>query len=230
MTQAQDARTPDAPDLVSRFWSYPVTRWMLLVPTALTALAGLKDIGEIARYLVSKWHPIIAFVGQAIAPLADRFDLGRQDAVLFLFFAPFTLYGIFGTATGREKPPGWLFSVVTCFLYFALVQVVMADDLTERRVYGLTGEAVLAAAGYSIAYLLLRRSRFEGLALPLGSLCALLALSWSVEGTVRPYLFMLTMISAPLFAPRRIAQTAVIVATLAAISLLYGYTSRATGI
>ena len=204
-------------------------RWVTLVPTALTAIAGLKDAGQLAHYIVSKWHPVVAFVGSLVSPLAAYVDIPHYILVIMVFFAPFSIYGIYDTIWNDRKPLPYLHGIFSALVYLTMMKVVSpSEGIDVFAVF-----CALAFLGYSLTYLILRKRSFLKYALPLGFFIGLLAAFAFMlnEGSGKPQILLsMFVFSLPLFAPKRLIQTAVIMTTLVLLSLAYQMVAPAVGI
>ncbi len=232
MVQDSESEKPDGnfSTTLKTLWEHQLTRTALLVPTALTALAGVQDVGKIAHYIVSKWHPITVYLGELLSPALTVIHLPKRTLLMLVFFAPFSLYGLADAVRHRKLPLNPVYGIFVIFLYYGIMLFALAnvaDAAQAPRVYvTITG---LNVAGYLGVHFLLRKTRFAAFALPIGAYCGFLllflkSLLYTFETPPLVLLFDVVLVL-PLFAADRIAQTALIMAGVVIISAIYEYAS-----
>ncbi len=201
-------------------------RYCLLVPTALSVLAQMADLGQLAAWVLRLWDPIF----NAISSVIDRVLPGWGVALTsILLFAPFIMTGVLRIKKGeRTEHP---ITAVLGLNGFLLLLAAVGGRFEMDVVTAVMIQLIIAGAVllFSLVTLFARR----GLRFPTLIFTAVVWLSLLVTCTYRsdPWAAAISVIVvAPLINLPRLRDLFVVVATLSVVSVTCGYLASAIGV
>lgn len=209
-------------------------RIALLGPTALTAIAGLQGIGEIAHWITQQWSGVASWLYARVEfSLPDDFPLSAWAIVTVLFFLPFVIAGIPVAISRKPLSIGMAIAAIASVLLLLTLQTASSEgpDMLTTETALVVGAAIACCAAlYCLPIVVLmlskRRAKFrrwERLWLPV-SFIATLFLGNTLTGQPVPdwgTVAFVVFYSLPLLAPRRLTEVASIVIAIVVISLAY---------
>lgn len=225
-------RTQEVLHLCSLLARSRLAKYVLLAPTALSAIANLNDIGELAQAITRAWLPFMLQVGSTIRTLAPWISLEPRDLAGFLFFLPFAIVGIVSWWRRKQDSPPWVIAVAALTSFFALA-ITFTSGIGPTPVKGLISSAVFGLL-LSIGYLFTRRvikiftrdERIVFLSLPFVVFAVFAPTYWfHLLGDWRIYgwlpILVAILLSMPLFAPARLIQVGILATIIVTTSIAH---------
>ena len=220
---------PDDVGRLGRLARHPLARYLLLAPTALSALANIESIGSLAHRLVDVWRPTLHALATALDVVTPDWIPGSL-AVTILFFLPFPLLRLWAVVRGRDREtPVWaaLLGLASFFVLF----VILDGDPEPEDIGVSAGYVGIIALTYfavrSVFHFVRRLRGWTVLALPLASSLTVGTMAlWATLGGVGHVIQSLTLVllvSLSLLHPQRLTQVATLALGVIGISLAYDW-------
>lgn len=216
------------PPWASMLYHSRLARLAVLLPTTLSALAGLDDIGTWATWLVKCWEPIREKVATFVKPLSIPLDLTPDTLATLLFFLPFVAYAIASRLGKNYEQPRWYIEVLAIGSCILLFMATIGASLDTSNISMWASVSFLAICTYAIVaminWLTIRNRIISILAPALGNIVLCIAM---IEDERNPIYIatVLCVFILPLLAPRRLAETGILFTVILAISLAHEWVS-----
>ncbi|CAN5119959.1 hypothetical protein BH10PLA2_BH10PLA2_00280 [soil metagenome] len=223
--------------LLRGIWTNKVHRYLLLTPTAIASIAGIKELGETAQWVVSLWLPTMQLVGRFILFLPLPEFLKGQAGVMVVFFTPFSVMGIVDVVRGRDKnvTRGLLFvsMLAFSFLLFLSIGIPKIHEYSLRHFMALFFMYFIMPIPLFVAFLgvTIRVNNVPDRGLSVASLPLFVATMTGMfvfaiagvqhwKGNYGTAIVFVLVAAMPFFSPRRLIDTAVVAMGIILFSLV----------